>query len=217
MASSIDRVTTFLGARPLTTQIADLESALLSANASEVVARAQRAGIDEGLLAAAVIVRRELGRLSDLIHVAAILQLLPRLMEDGEVVVNRPSLAAGNDPMRPYDVETNFRVAEFKLAAWTGNDAMRKREVFKDLVRVAADRSGRRAELYVVGERPAAFLRQSRAKASWGLDRAPGMLTLFLEQFGDPDVAIGAFTAGPAAHVHIVDVAPLLNNIFDEA
>ena len=67
--------------------------------------------------------------------------------------MNRPSLAAGNDPTRPFDVETDRRVAEFKVGIWsgTGTDAMRKRTVFHDLVNLAADTSGRRAELYVAG------------------------------------------------------------------
>lgn len=66
--------------------------------------------------------------MSDLIHAAAIVVLLPRLLGEGEVVTNRPSLAAGNDPARPFDLETNLRVAEFKLSQWAGADAMTKRK-----------------------------------------------------------------------------------------
>jgi hypothetical protein len=40
---------------------------------------------------------------------------------------------------------------EFKFAVWQpGSNAARKRAVFHDLVHLAADQSGRRAELYCV-------------------------------------------------------------------
>jgi hypothetical protein len=91
---------------------------------------------------------------------------LVELLEPDETL-RRPSLAAGNDPSRPYDVETDQRIAEFKLAQWGGNDAMRKRHVFKDLVHLAADSSGRRPELYVLGQQPRRFLSETRSSAAW--------------------------------------------------
>ena len=42
------------------------------------------------------------------------------MLEPGERLANRPSLAAGNDPSRTFDLETDRRVAEFKLAIWNG-------------------------------------------------------------------------------------------------
>lgn len=92
-------------------------------------------GADHELLSAAITVRRDLGRISDLIHAAAIVLVLPQVLEDGEQIINRPSLAAGNDPSRPYDLETNRRVAEFKLSRWAGTDATEQ----------AADLQGSRA------------------------------------------------------------------------
>jgi hypothetical protein len=107
------------------------------------------------------------GRLNDLVHAATITLTLPLILEPGERLTNRPSLAAGNDPTRPFDVETDRRVAEFKVEIWSGNgtDAMRKRTVFHDLVHLAADTSDRRAELYVVGPQPVRFLLRSRTTA----------------------------------------------------
>jgi hypothetical protein len=61
----------------------------------------------------------------------------------------RPSLAAGNTPERLFDVETDRRIAEFKLARWDGSDGGRQQPIVKDLVRLAADTSGRKAELYL--------------------------------------------------------------------
>lgn len=201
---------TFLSRSPLTTAVRDLEG-VLDGGDGEAAARAvAAAGIDPLLLTAAIATRRQLGRLNDLIHAAAIGLVLPKLLEPGEVVQGRPSLAAGNDTSRPYDLQTNRRIAEFKLAYWAGADAMRKRGVFKDLVHLAADESGRRAQLFVVGEEPARFLRQSTSPASWGLDRATTTRALFQERFGPLTMSIRDFTAGPGSRVELVDLLSLL-------
>jgi hypothetical protein len=136
--------------------------------------------------------------------------MLPTLLDDDEVVQGRPSLAAGNDPTRPYDLQTNRRIAEFKLAQWAGADAMRKRGLFKDLVHLASDASGRKAQLFIVGDAPIKFLRQSASPARWGLDRATSTRAIFEHRFGSLEMPIHAFTAGPAAHVELVDLALLL-------
>jgi hypothetical protein len=210
LSQSFRILSIFLGRRPLGDAIARLEATTEHATALEVRAAALSAGVDVQLLAAAVTVRRELGPLGDLIHAAAIMTLLPELLEDGETLVNRPSLSAGDDPGRPFDVETNLRVAEFKFDVWTGRDDHRKRELFRDFVRLASDTSGRRPELLVLGAEPRHFLEASRSKASWALARSPGTLRLFTEQFGDVSASVAAFTAGPGARVRVVDMAPIL-------
>jgi len=210
LSTSVTTLTAFLGRRPLPDAIAGVEADVEHATALEIRSIALAAGIDGRLLSAAIRVRRELDCLDDVIRAAAILQLLPAMLEDGETLVSRPSLAAGSDPRRPFDVESNLRVAEFHLAAWTGRDDTRKRELFKDFVRLAADTSGRRAELLVLGPEPKRFLETSRSKASWALDRSPGMLRLFLERFGDVSATVASFTAGPGARVQVLDMAPML-------
>jgi hypothetical protein len=109
-----------------------------------------------------------MGRVNDVIHAAATVVALPQPLQPNEVL-RRPSLATGNDRSRPFDVETDRRIAEFELADWAprGN-AMRQRQAFKDLVNLAADRSGRKAELYVLGPRPIRFLTRTKAKSVGG-------------------------------------------------
>jgi hypothetical protein len=210
LAEAVERLTAFLAAGPLTTAIAELEHRLngLDGPSTEAVTRAS--GVDRDLLRAAITARGELGRISDLIHAAAIVLVLPQVLEEGERISNRPSLAAGNDPSRPYDLETNRRVAEFKLSRWLGADAMRKRQTFKDLVHLAADTSGRQPELFVVGDAPGRFLRSSRSTASWALDRSPATRELFAERFGSLEIRIADFTAGAGARVRITDLTTLL-------
>ena len=212
-----DAVTTlgaFLGNRSLTEKTAALEESLNGQLGADVGAIAHRAGIDAGLLSAALLVRAELGRVSDLIHAAAITLSLPHILKPDERVSNRPSLAAGNDPSRPFDIETDQRIAEFKLAQWTGADAMRKRQVFKDLFKLAIDDSDRVAELYVVGARPLKFLRESKSTARWALDRNTAVARQFTEKFGTLEIPIRDYTAKHAAHVRLIDLTATIPELF---
>lgn len=205
----------FLAEHKLTSQIADAESSFLGADrkrSEDVIAEFL---FSEDLLDAALEVRKHVGRLNDVIHATVIARTLPLLLDPGERVAVRPSLGAGNDPSRLYDVETDRRIAEFKVAQWKGADAMRKRGVFTDLVHLALDDSDRRAQLYVVGTPPARFLNGSTATAKWGLERASARTRQrFQDVFGDPEATtIASFRTGPAGHVEIVDLATLLPSL----
>ena len=129
-------------------------------------------GLSGDLLLAAEVVRRDVGRINDVIHATAISLALPHILDADEVLL-RPSLEAGNDPSRPYDVETDRRIAEFKLGRWRGADAMRKRQLVKDLVHLAGDDSARTPQLFVVGSRPQQFLKMSNATVLWALRPLP--------------------------------------------
>jgi hypothetical protein len=203
----------FLERGRLTTTIGEVENALIGCTASEVEAVGSEYAIRTELLQAALFIRARMGRVNDLIHASAIALALPHLLEAGEIL-KRPSLAAGNDPSRPYDVEIDRRIAEFKLARWDGHDAMRKRQVFKDFVQLAADESDRAAELYVLGERPIRFLTTTKSKASWGLDRAPAVRQLFEAKFGSLDQPISDFVDGIGNRVEIVNLESRLPHLF---
>jgi hypothetical protein len=203
----------FLDRVPLTNSIANLEDALEGSTPAQVDGLLKAAGISPDLLRDALVVRARIGRISDVIHATAIALSLPELLQSSEVIA-RPSLGAGNDKTRPFDLETDRRVAEFKLARWTGSDAMRKRQTFKDLVHLAAEGSDRAAELYVLGEKPTHFLRTSRSSANWGLDRFLSTQRLFEAKFGSLDMAISDFTAGPGAHVKVINLEERLPRLF---
>jgi hypothetical protein len=213
---SIGPLLDFLAAAPLTDSIAALEYALEGTPGREVAAVLSKQGVDDRLLAAGPAARQQFGRIDDLIHATAISLALPRLLEPGERL-RRPSLGAGNDPTRPYDVETDKRIAEFKLSRWdAGSNAMRKRNVFKDLVHLAAaPRDGRQAELYVLGPRPGHFLNTTKSKARWALN--PGSdktRDVYVERFGDLDTPIPDFVHGAAAHVKVIDLETSLPELF---
>lgn len=210
VAASLSGLLRFLE-RGLTTTIADLEYELVDCDPAGVPAAVAAAGIDAELLRSAVTVRRAVGRLNDVIHAATISLALAAILEPGERIVVRPSLAAGNDKTRHYDLETDRRIAEFKVSFWKGADAMRQRGVFADLVALALDDSGRRAQLFVVGSAPIRYLRTSRATAEWALNRSSPLLRArFEERFGPLSVPVGDFTAGPGGAVELVDVTTVV-------
>ncbi len=208
-------LSTYLAEHTLTGQIADAEAAFLGADADTTRQIVEEYLFSEDLLDAALEVRTQVGRLNDVIHATSIARALPLFLEPGERISTRPSLAAGNDPSRPFDLETDRRIAEFKISQWKGADTMRKRGVFKDLVHLALDGSGRRAELYVVGPAPERFLCTSAASAEWALNRSgPRIRQRFREAYGDPAVmTVAEFRRGPGARVSIIDLSSLLPSL----
>lgn len=213
LATALQELTGFLESTSLTSMTAELEHEIAGCTRDDLAPLLVERRITPRLLTAALRVREDFGRLNDVIHATAIVLALSSLLEPGETL-KRPSLAAGNDPSRPFDVETDQRIAEFKFARWDGHDAMRKRQVFKDLVHLAADDSGRSAELYVLGERPLRFLRTTKSAASWALDRSPTTASVFEERFGSLAMPIPEFVEGPAKHVQLINLEERLPGLF---
>ncbi len=173
------------------------------------------AGLNDELLAAALIVRRDVGRVSDVIHATVIALALPLILEDGEFLDNRPSLGPGNDPSRAFDLQTNMRVAEFKVAVWSGGDMMRKRGLVTDLVHLAMDDSGRRAELWAVGEGPLDFIRTCKSATNSLLARASRrQRDRFDNAYGeDAHLPLGEFYAKHASDVELCNLATVLPSV----
>jgi hypothetical protein len=200
------RLDAFLSAASLTATLAGLESQLVNANRDAAQALALATGFDEDLVDSALVVRERVGLIDTLIHAAVITQVLPLILKDGETVLKRPSLGAGNDPDRVFDLETTHRVVEFKLSSWKGADGGRQRALFADVVGLSLDDSGRRREVYVVGTIPMTFLMKSKRNAAKTLSKAA--LRLRTPEGLNNDITVSAFTA--AAQVNVVDLTALL-------
>jgi hypothetical protein len=199
----------FLTSEGLTARVGRVEQQLTGASLENVAD--VDGGLTDELLQAALLVRTHAGRVNDLIHAAMIVRALPKILEPGERIVRRPSLASGNDQSRKFDIETDRRVAEFKAAQWKGRDTMRKRLLVADLVGLVLERGERRAELYVLGRLPIDFLRNSDSPVEWMLGRsAPNLRRAYEQRFGSAALTVREFTAGPAADVALVDLAGLL-------
>ncbi len=208
-----DAVIEFLTQAPLRATVADLEIALAGCGPNDVPDVIAEMGVTDELLRSAVAARNAFGKINDVIHATAIALSLTHLLELGETLA-RPSLAAGNTPDRLFDVETNLRVAEFKFARWDGHDGGRQKTTVKDLARLAADKSGRHAELYVLGDRPITWLKQTTSSVRARLKGYPAELAAFESAFNDPDIPISAFVAGAAAHVSLINIEQRLPRLF---
>jgi hypothetical protein len=117
-------------------------------------------------LAAAGLVKRLAGQINVIIHALGILLCLPEVLQPGEVVESI-SLGAGNTG-KPFDLETNRRIAEFKFIAWRGGpEAIRQNSIFKDFYCLAEHDSPKSKHLYVLGTKfPLKFLNGRRALKS---------------------------------------------------
>lgn len=200
------RLDAFLATTPLTTALADLESRLVGAERKEAGVVAAASGFDRELVDSALIVRERVGMLDSLLHAAVIIQVLPLILDDGEKVLKRPSLGAGNDVNRLYDLETTHRVAEFKLSSWKGADGMRRRGLFADVVGLALDDTDRRRQVYVIGKLPVRFLTTSQGNAIKTLSKAALRLRT---QAGLTDhMTVSEYTK--AARIEVVDLVTML-------
>lgn len=200
------RLDEFMSSTPLTAMVAGLESRLAGADRGLAAEVAASSGLDDALIDSALVVRERVGMLDTLIHAAVIARVLPLTLEEGEVVSRRPSLGAGNDPERVFDLETSRRVAEFKLSSWKGQDAMRQRGLFADVVGLALDETGRRRQVFVVGQLPVRFLTQSRRNAVKTLSKAA--LRLRTPPGLTGEATVSEFTR--AAGIEVVDLTALV-------
>lgn len=212
-AKAFGTLVRFLRRSPFTESVSNLEHALVDATKETAPAIAQAAGLTPDLLWAALVVRRDVGRVSDVIHAAVITLSLPYILEPGEQVFNRPSLGPGNDKSRPFDLETDRRVAEFKVALWSGGDMMRKRGVTADLVHLTMDDSGRRPELWVAGTEPLHFLKTSTSPVGNLLSRSSHHLRIRFESKFDPAMPLRAFVTTHADHVKLRDLSEVIPSV----
>ena len=123
-------------------------------------------GVTTEILVAAGLMKRLAGQINVVVHALGILATLPHLLDRGEVI-EYVSLGAGNTG-RPFDLETNQRIAEFKFIRWQGGpEAIRQNALFKDFYLLAEHSSTKRKYLYVVGtDHPLKFLNSNRAISS---------------------------------------------------
>jgi hypothetical protein len=206
---AFSRLDAFLASNPLTATLTHIEQRLLGADRSEAARVAESSGLDVDLVDSALVVRERIGMLDSLIHAAVITQVLPLILNEGEKVLKQPSLGAGNDPDRRYDLETTHRVAEFKLSSWKGADGMRQRGLFADVVGLSLDDTGRQRQVFVVGQLPVRFLTTSQrvaakilSKAALRLRTPPGICD---------SITVSDYTK--TAQIEVIDLTTMLANL----
>src|ERR1700730_8517753 len=115
----------------LTATLAKLEAAVKGLTADDCTRVLSSSGVDREVLTAAAAMKRLAGQINVSIHATGILLCLPHILEPGEMV-GYVSLGAGNTG-RDFDLETNYRIAEFKFIRWRGGaESIRQNQLFKD-------------------------------------------------------------------------------------
>lgn len=211
-ATAFTALDSFLQSAPFTGMVAALEAALIGADRKASMAVALESPFNSALIENALIVRERIGVFDSVIHASVITQVIPLILDEGEHLTKRPSLGAGNDNDRLYDLETDRRLAEFKLSSWKGSDGMRQRGLFADVVGLSLDTSDRRKQVFVVGDLPVKFLTTSRRNAAKTLSKAA--MRLRIPDLLDNTITVSQFTK--ASGVEVIDLTTLLPGLRGE-
>ena len=190
----------------LTKSISAIEAQVRKLGSKEIRVLCASRQIDDAFLASALSIKKVAGQINVIIHAAGILHSLQRILMPGEVV-EKVSLGAGNSG-RKFDLETNFRVAEFKFIDWQGgSETIRQNALFKDFYELAEDDTTKKKYLYVIGkEYPLKFFGGGRALSSV-LSRQPKLLKKILEKYGDKIKVVRDYYRLKKHDVTIEDVA----------
>lgn len=191
----------------LTESISRIEGNLVTLGRDDVQRFCESMKIDDSFLDSALSVKKIAGQINVIIHAAGILRSLQSIMELGEVVESL-SLGAGNTG-RKFDLETNYRVAEYKFIDWRGGpETIRQNGVFKDFYELGEYETTKRKYLYVVGtEYPLKFFHSGRALSSV-LSRQPIILKKITEKHGSNIKLVCDYYRIKQQEVNVCNIAP---------
>lgn len=197
----------------LTRSLASTEFKLQGLTGSTVTEITAASGVNEQTLAAAGQIKRVAGQINVVIHALGILHSLPHILEPGERI-EYVSLGAGNTG-RPFDLETNLRVAEFKFISWRGGpESIRQNGLFKDFFMLAESGVNKRKYLYVLGtDHPLKFFNGGRALASI-LSRNEKTRELFEALYGTKYAVVREYFSFKRDAVIIEDVSKYLGPLY---
>jgi len=193
----------------LTSRLAHLEALFRSANRESTAKLSSSQNVGPGLIRAALDLKNVAGQINVLIHAVGILTALPSILEDREVI-ERLSLGAGNTG-RPFDLETNRRIAEFKFIRWRGGpESIRQNSLFKDFYYLAEARTRKARFLYVLGlERPLKFLQGGRDLTSV-MSRNNALLEDFRQRYGTRFRIVREYYEYRRSRVQLIDLSAIL-------
>jgi hypothetical protein len=150
LAACVEQISRFAG-KNLTSKIAKVEYEVVGFGKSQMEAWLNAASINENVRAAAQTVKRAAAQIDVVLHVLGILVLLPSILCEGEFVESL-SLGAGSSKASRFDLETNYRIAEFTFIEWTGHDNTRLQKIFKDFYRLAEYETSKAKELWLTDD-----------------------------------------------------------------
>lgn len=193
----------------LTENLANLERSIVDHNSIGTADFCNDRNIDTDFIASAFAIKKVAGQINVIIHAAGILNSLPHILEEDEVVES-VSLGAGNTGKK-FDLETNLRVAEYKFITWQGGpESIRQNGVFKDFYELAEYETKKRKVLYVVNTHfPLKFFTGKRALSSV-LAKQPEILNSIKAKYGSQMNVVRDFYELHKDAVAICDVGPFI-------
>lgn len=148
---AFNRIYEFNHETSLTSEIASMEKRLSLKNSNDLqtILESKRLGLD--FIQSASIVKKAISQIDVLIHAYGILNLLPSILEQDEII-EYLSLGAGNTG-KSFDLETNKRIAEFKFINWSGSsDTIRQNTTFKDFFSLVEYQTDKQRFLYLLNK-----------------------------------------------------------------
>lgn len=204
----IDHLSAFIGG-DLGTAIAAIERTVEGASRAEIPQILSQRDVGSDLLGAAAEIKRISAQIDVTIHAVGILRSLPHILVDGEHVES-VSLGAGNTG-KPFDLETNLRIAEFKFIQWRGGpESIRQNGIFKDFFDLATAETSKKRCLYLLGTHHALKFFRGRRALSSILNKNQATRDKFIGLYGDQYATVNEFFADHDQLVEIIDVLPWL-------
>ena len=199
----------------LTRTLSGLEGAASGMSANGCAQLLSESGIEPEILSAASEVKRIAGQINVTIHALGILMCLPHILEHGEAV-QYVSLGAGNTG-RKFDLETNYRIAEFKFIGWRGGaEAIRQNGIFKDYFELLDEPTDKRKFLYLLGTQHALkFFNGGRALSSV-LSKNEKTSTRFRAAYGDRYSTVREFFDDHKDAVMVEDISAWVSALIDQ-
>lgn len=185
--------------------ISKMQQQLAGAGLAKVKLENQTLGVDQGLLLAAAAVKQASAQIDTLIHAAGILYALPHILRPDEVV---ESLSLGADNAQSeFDLMTDQRIAEFKFIYWQGgSEAMRKKTLFQDFVKLAREQTSKEKYLYLLDvDIPRRFLRGGRNVLKV-LDKDRHLADDFVARYGQTYRTVGEYYRDHEQTIQLVDL-----------
>jgi len=208
LVTAAKRVRDFEG-QSLKSVLASIERGLQNVDLKAAEPTYSAYNINKGLLEAALTLKKQVAQINVVIHAIGLLSSLPFVLKPNEVIESM-SLGAGNTG-RPFDLETNIQVAEFKFIDWKGGaEAIRQNSLFKDFFNLAEYKTNKRRVLYVVGlTYPMKFFNGSREIRSV-LSRNNKLWTQFKNRYGARFAVVNEYYEYRKNLVEIVDISDFI-------
>ena len=186
-------------------RVSNLEKNLVGKDKNDCKSILSDEVIDSSLLLASFIVKRASSQINEVVHAVGILISLPYILRDGEMIQSL-SLAAGNTG-KPFDLETNFRIAEYKFIDWKGGpESIRQNQFFKDFYFLAEYETPKEKYLYTVGvEYPLKFLAGGRSINSV-ISHNSKLKSKFQSQFGNSFSKVNDYYSLRKNNVDVIDL-----------